>query len=293
MPRFTPEWAPVAPTVCAVCGHDPLDLEPQCPTCHTQRMAPNVVLASRQEEQDALVTRVEQLLAGQSPDFVGSVLKFGEAVRRSVAVVNVSVRYAIDFLESATLLYATYAKLVESGARRPAPGGDDAKRRSVESLLFGSYGEEMRYAALSIGGQGLVSYGPVTMVLRELAVAQRASLLEKNSYEFVEDHKLRPGLPLPTGHRCPWSTRHHLAMAKCGSKIDDRTTDAQHRALLLRQGSGRATDEFIEVYIFGPFGRGAVERLVLPTKIPKDVAGSELRMLRAKAKLRGVPVEDA
>ncbi len=292
-PRLVRERAPIASSNCVVCGFEPLDLESRCPTCDTQRMPPNVVLASRLAEQDALVARVESLLAGRPAASVASLLAFGEAVRRSVAVVNVSARYALDFLESNTLLYATYARLVESGARRPASGVDDTRRRSVESMLFGSYAEEMRYAALSLGGLGLVSYGPITMVLRDLAVAQRASLLEENSFQFVEKHMLRPGLSFPIGYRCPWPTRHYMAMAKCGAKIDGRTTGADHRELLLRQGSGRSTDDFIEVYIFGPFGRGAVERIVLPMQVPKGVARSELRMLRAKAKLRGVPVEDA
>jgi hypothetical protein len=254
-------------------------------------MPPNVFVASEPAEQDAVAARVTALIAAR-PAQSASVLTFGELVRTSFAVVNVSARYAIDFLESDTLLYATYAKLVELGARRPAVGVDDARRRSVESILFGSYGESVRYAALSLGGVGLIAYGPVTMVLRELAIAQRASLLEENSFSFVESHKLRPGLPIPRGYRCPWPTRHHLAMAKCGVKVDEHTTIAEQRELLL-QPDTRATDEFIEVFIFGPFGRGAIERIVLPTVIPKAVARSELRMLRQKAKRRGVLVEDA
>jgi len=289
---FAPERVPVAPTVCAVCDHTPLDLEPRCPTCGTQRMSPNVVLASRATEQDAVIARVERVFESRSPESAAKLVAFGERVRQSAAVVNVSVRYAIEFLVSDALLYAAYAKLVEAGARRPAAGVDDTRRRSVESMLFGSYGEEMRYAALTLGGVGLTSYGAVTIVLRDVAVSPRTSLLDENSFTFVERHQLRPGQEVPHGHRCPWATRHLLAMAKCGSQIDETTAEGRFANILCDTTGDRKTDEFIEAFIFGPFGRGAIERLVLPARLPVDVSRSELQLLRRKAASRGVPVEE-
>jgi hypothetical protein len=292
-PAFTPERAPMPAAACNQCGFSPVDLEPHCPTCGSQRMPPNVVLASRATEQDALIARVEDSLVGRPPDSVANVLSFGGAVRGSVAVVNVSVRRAIDFVESNTLLYATYAGLMEAGARLPAPDVDDARRRSVEAILFGSYGEAMRYAALSLTGAGLDSYGPIAMVLRDQAIAQRASLLEENSFDFVERHKLRPGTAIPAGFRSPWVTRHQLAMAKCASEIDATTSEIEHPSLLCRSSRDRRTDKFIEVFIFGPFGRGAIERLVLPARPPAGVTSKELRMLRSKAGRRGIVVEES
>ena len=58
-------------------------------------------------------------------------------------------------------------------------------------------------------------------------------------------------------------------------------------------GPDRSTDEFIEVYIFGPFGRGAIDRLVLPARSVPGATACELRMLKSKAKRRGIPVEEA
>jgi hypothetical protein len=253
-------------------------------------MPPNVVLASRRAEQAALIARVESALAGRQPESLERVLAFGEAVRQSSAVVNVSVRYAINFVESRTLLFATYPKLVEAGFRRPAKDVDDTRRRSVEALLFGSYGEDMRYAALSLGGLGLESYGPITIVLRNPAIAHRASLLEENSFVFVERHEMRPGKAIPPGHRSPWATRHQLVIAKCAFAIDETTTETQHASLLCMPGD-RGTDEFVEVFIFGPFGCGAIDRLVLPTRPSPDATSSELRMLKRKAKQRGIDIQ--
>jgi hypothetical protein len=293
LPSFKPERVPVRADVCGACRSAPRDLEPVCLTCGAQLMAPNVAIASRPVEQDALVERVERALAGRSAASAGNVLAFGEAVRQSRAVVNVSVRQAMDFVEKDSVLYATYAELVRAGARRPAPDGDDARRRSVEAMLFGSYAEEMRYGALSLGGPGLVSYGAVTLVLHDVAVARRASVLEENSFTFVERHKLRPGQAIPAGYRSAWPTRHQVAMAKSASSIDETTTESQHASLLMTPGHDRNADEFIEVFIFGPFGPGAIERLVVPARPSHEAKASEIRMLRSKARRRGIAVEEA
>jgi len=290
---FVPERVPVPPDACGACGFRPQELEPLCPTCGAQLTAPNVATASRAVEQEALVERVERALAGRSAAAAGKVLAFGESVRKSRAVVNVSVRQAIDFVEKDSVLYATYAELVGAGARRPAPDGDDTRRRSVEAMLFGSYAEKMHYGALSLGGPGLVSYGAVTLVLHDVAVARRATVLEENSFTFIERHKLRPGQTIPAGYRSAWPTRHQLAMAKCAPRIDETTAEPQHASLLMTPGPDRSTDEFIEVYIFGPFGRGAIDRLVLPARSVPGATACELRMLKSKAKRRGITVEEA
>ena len=87
---FTREWAPVPPDSCVLCGFGPLDLEPRCPRCDTQRMPPNVVLASRPTEQDTVAARVESLLLGRSAASAANLLAFGENVRGSFAVVESS-----------------------------------------------------------------------------------------------------------------------------------------------------------------------------------------------------------
>ena len=291
-PQFVPEWAPFPPTTCAACGHRLLDLAAHCPTCHTQLVAPNVAVASRQDEQEALVARVSGAFVARDASSAARLVQFGDAMRTSVAVVNVSVSFAIDFVTEDKPLYAGYSKLVKGSVRRPAEGEADRHRTAVESMLFGSYGEEIRYAALTMDGVGLLSYGPIAMILREAAIGHRASLLEENSYAFVERNKLRPGQPIPLGYRAPWITRHQLAMAKHASAIDGNTPRSSDCSLVLRNGGNRSEDEFIEVYIYGPFNRGAVERIVAPKNPPNGVSKTQLRMLRAKAKQGDLPMEE-
>ncbi|HEY8378220.1 MAG TPA: hypothetical protein VIK91_17110 [Nannocystis sp.] len=247
-------------------------------------------MAAVAPEQDAVIARVEAQFAGRDPAAAANLLAFGEAVRRTVAVINVSASWAVSFLKSDKLLYASYAPLVAAGARLPARFADDRQRRTVESALFGTYGEEMRYAALSLDGTGLVSYGPVTMVLRERAIAHRASVLEENSYDFSRRHRILANEPIPRGYRAPWATRHQLAMAKCGADVDATTTEVHYPQLVLWSDGDRATDRFMEVSIFGPFNRRAVERIVLPAKPPRGVTRTELNLVRAAAQTLDPPV---
>ena len=126
-------------------------------------------------------------------------------------------------------------------------------------MLFGTYGEDIRFAALSINGLGLRSYGAYGLVLRDVAVAKRASLLEENAYNFVKRHHLDPSSPIPEGYRSSWDNRHELAIAKLADVIGPDTAAAAYAGILLANGIDRAADDFIEVHIFGPFNINAVE----------------------------------
>src|SRR5947199_10731413 len=67
------------------------------------------------------------------------------------------------------------------------------RRVGVEGTFFGTYGEKIRYAALSLDGTGLKSYGEYSIRLWEIAIKDRTSLLEENTYDFVEHHGIIAG----------------------------------------------------------------------------------------------------
>ena len=50
----------------------------------------------------------------------------------------------------------------------------------ADDALFPGYKEQIRFAALSLDGKGLSSYGECTLILRDHMIAHRASVLEGN-----------------------------------------------------------------------------------------------------------------
>jgi hypothetical protein len=133
---------------------------------------------------------------------------------------------------------------------------------AVGGLLFGFYASDVRYGILTCGVDGLPTYGDVHCRMKDVAVNDRVSFLETNSYRFVELYGVRPGQPLPVGHRAVWDNRHLLAVAKLHAEVAPNQMESSLKSLLVRtDGVNRSGDEFIEAIIFGPFNVDALERM--------------------------------
>ena len=65
-------------------------------------------------------------------------------------------------------------------------------------MLFGTF-VKVRYGILSLTNEGLPSYGEVCCRLRRIAIEDRTSFLECNSFKFIAQHKLTPGRGYPRG----------------------------------------------------------------------------------------------
>jgi hypothetical protein len=185
--------------------------------------------------------------------------QFSIAVLTSSAVINVDARFLHFFVTSSMALYTNYEHGVGGKVRKPAPFPHDSARRGVGSTLFGSYGDEIIYAALSLNRYGPHSYGSYAVTLRDLAIRNRATVLEHNSYDFVKRHNLIAGKERPLACLAPWPTRNKLAVAKLAPYITSQTTVADFAQLLLSSSGDRMTDDFIEVNIYGTFDLAAVE----------------------------------
>jgi len=246
---------------CNNCGADiSKSLERVCSTCGEDIGFPNVRQVGRQEERDALEKRYLDAVNAAKANGRDSALKsFAEAAEKTCAVINLNLDHLHDFLTQDNLLYSTYALQVTGQIRKPAESQDDRNRRMAEALLFGHYGEEIRYAALSLDGTGLESYGPYAMMLKEIAIAKRAVLLEKNSFHFITQHNLQFGQAVPLGYRAVWQERHKLAVAKLAGEISSKTLPDEYPGILLFSDGNRETDRFIEVHIYGAFDNKAVE----------------------------------
>lgn len=211
-------------------------------------------------ERARLLERSDAAKATAARQGCKSVLEaFEFSARQSHAVVNVYAAFAHQLLTRHDALYAAYESLVAGRARRSAAVEDDRDRRAVGAKLYGQGATEIVYAALSLDGRGLTSYGPVSLQLRDVAIEDRATVLDENSYRFAG----RPGVsllgPLPRGHLSVWYDREELIIAKLAPLLARDMTAGDFVRLVMRSEGNRQTDEFLEVHIWGGFDRKALD----------------------------------
>lgn len=256
-------------SVCPTCASALVASEEKCSTCGEHIGYPNVRAANQPEERAALGVRYAAAVSRAQARGAGAVLQqFEEAVARSSAVVSCDLYRLREILADPRVLYTNYHLAVRGQVRQAAIEEFDRYRRTVDASLFGGYAEHIRNAALSLDGEGLPSYGGYSMVLRDVAVAKRASVLEENAYNFVKHHALQPGDPIPPGYRATWGSRQQLAVAKLADLIDSKNREAEFQHILMAGGADRSQELFIEVHIYDGFNQNAIEA-VRGTSSPK------------------------
>lgn len=192
--------------------------------------------------------------------------KFDAAVQKSAAVITISVDILKTLATDANALFTNYHLAVRAQVRRSAKLPFDQQRCAVDGKMWGSAGDQIRYAALSLDGSGLTSYGSCFVTLKESHIAHRASVLESNTFDFLET--IAPGQPLPVGYRADWGDRHKVAVAKCAAELKPDSQEADFPHILLKSTDNRAEDDFIEVHFYGTFDIGSVSSI----KIAKAAA---------------------
>lgn len=258
---------------CSNCGA-PLEAgSEKCLTCGEYAGAPNVRVANSTEERRALQERYQAALErAESKGAMSVVADFRTAMTTTMAVASCALPRLKEFVEDANALYSNYYLAVTGQVRRAAEAENDRLRRIIDSSLFGRYAPEIRFAALSLGGVGLRSYGKNGLCyglgLRDVAVAKRSSLLEENSYDFVKRHNCGSGSRVPPGYRSSWENRHELAVAKLADFIVPDTKPSEYSGILLSSTGDRASDRFIEIHIYGTFDIHAISS-VSGTSTPK------------------------
>jgi len=250
--------------LCSNCDADISDCSDRfCPTCGQDIGFPNVRDANRKEEREALEARYKKAVDDSKANHSHPSLEnFEKIAQTSSAVININIDHLHRFLTYDNELYSTYDLQVSGQTRKSAKTQDDRDRRTVEAMLFGGYGQEIRYAALSLDGIGLKSYGACAVKLRDIAIAKRATVLEKNSYHFLEEHGIKFKDPIPPGYKAIWQERHKVAVAKLAAEISSSTSPDDYPKILLFSEGNRQTDRFIEVHIFGAFDNNAIESVL-------------------------------
>ena len=271
---------------CKQCGREAFyPPETCCRACNSPASltASNVQIAADDENRRALADRYARAYSDASAQGTGGLLELlDRAVDRTAAVVNVDPIFAYEFLTKDDVLYAPYHRLVDAGVRAPAVEAHDRHRTATDHVLYGTHGRAISFAALSLTGRGLKSYGSVHFELETRTVGFRSTILEENSYGFVSRHAMVPGTPRPNGYLSTWADRRKLAVSKLAHRLRPDMTSRDVEALILEDSGERASDSFLEVHVFGTFNHQAVQSVVLPrlpVRRPETVEAKVERVL--------------
>lgn len=249
-------------TTCPKCGAQVAPSLRNCSTCQTDNGAPNVRACSVAENLGELLRRFEA--ARESAEAKGMLTQFTSFAdlieRESGVVVAMPSRVARDLFEDERIIYVNYEELAGAGLRKPADPVSDRYRAAVAGTIFGVFGSKIVYGVLSLNSAGLRTYGHIQCKLKSVAIDDRTSFLETNSYRFVERPDVKAGKALPYGFNAPWAKRHHLALSKLSRQLSmGQTRSDWENLLVVSTGEGRESDEFIEAHVFEGFDRYAVE----------------------------------
>jgi len=252
--------------------------------------APNVRECSSQPEQKALHERAAR--AARLAERKGgshNLNCFSDYVeKRSTVTVSMPASIARFMTSDPKSIYRNYEALVGSGLRHPATAEHDRERHAVAGSLFGFYQAQIIYGVLSLSGAGLPSYGDVSCSLRSVAIEDRVSFLETNSFAFVAAHNTGRGSSPPAGFRSVWGNRHELAVAKHGASFTKDTNSGTWQQILVSSGQDRSSDDFIEAHIFDSFDGMAIEQMIAtPGRRRSRDADTDIRLaLEQFARLR-------
>jgi hypothetical protein len=240
-----------------------------------------------QEETEPLDRRYRAALKdADSRGCRAAVDAFAAALAGSQAVINCRVEEVDRLASSDRNLYASYYERLRGGVQAPYGDAWDKLRRVADAALFPLYEDKIHFAALSLDGIGVRSYGACSLVLRERMIASRTSVFEDNSAVFLgkRPQRLRPGF------RALWADRMKLGVAKLAAQVELGSAAAQFPALLLFQGGTPEEDRFVEAHIWGSLSIRTCERVILPSE-PKKTRQVLLKALRLKLKAFDVALE--
>ena len=120
-------------------------------------------------------------------------------------------------------------------------------------------------AALTLNDSWVSWFGDHAIILKEQMIAQRSTVFEENPYHFARRTKLSLTGTIPAGYRAVWDRRDDVAKAKLYSKLTSHTKADDYPSILIRDADGSEEADYIEVHIYGPFNRAAIDKIMGPT----------------------------
>jgi hypothetical protein len=251
---------------CPRCNSSLSGAERLCATCSLDVGAPNVRDSGCANERRALKKRFEAAEKdARTRRCLHEFSNFGNLLKEhSGVVVAMPAAAALSLASDPKMVYTNYETLTGSGIRQAAAMQNDKQRRAVAGMLFGTYGDKLRYGILSLTPLGLPTYGEIHCRLRTIAIEDRTSFLECNSYHLVKNHGVAHDSPLPAGHKAVWDNRHCLALIKLGGGLRPKQCKADWETIMFKtDGKNRREDDFIEALIYEGFNLAAIENMAI------------------------------
>lgn len=237
-----------------------------CEYCGQDLGAPNVNMVSTETELTALQRRYEDATEyAITADTVDQLKNFENFFNSNInCIINLSLTVLEAWIIQAGA-YKTYQRAVEDKLRTIAIPSNDQKRTVIDSVIYGTHGKDMIYAALSLNHQGLTSYGNCGVILDEKAIKSRATTLEENSYTFIKTHNLNlEKLEIPPGYRSNWQNKLKLAVAKLHNKINQDSNEKDFCEMILFSDGKRNSEDFIEVHVYKEITNFAIKIIYIP-----------------------------
>ena len=134
---------------CPKCDADVLQSHRSCPVCSSDVGFPNVRVAMREDEREALaIRRTSAEVSATARGVSAELAAFEGAVAQSKAVMNRSLGALSDWLNGQSPLFLSFHKQVEALGRSPSAADWDQQRAAAESAINPFSYRELNLAAL-------------------------------------------------------------------------------------------------------------------------------------------------
>ena len=277
---------------CPKCNEVVPEAQRYCLACGADAGFPNVRLAQRQNELTKLRARLKTARTSANAAEYEPVLNdFGLSVSDSKAVIARSLRVLHDLIESEHRTYSSYHKELNAGTRIAKDDIFDRTRTQFENALFPHFYDDICFAALTLDETWLSWFGDYAMILKDSMIADRTTVFEENPFLFARRLNLPLTATMPPGYRAVWDRRHDIAKAKLYPKLTSSTQKHDYPHILMDTSNSTSDADYIEVHIFGPFTRAAIDMVIGPK--PRSREDRIIwRSFKAAAKKAGVAVKE-
>jgi hypothetical protein len=280
----------LSPIACPRCQEDNLRNADNCKRCGESIGFVNVNLYSDRYFLNEIDNRFLNVMS-ISGDKRSELTSFEELINvNGKALINLNFKMlCLLILEKED--YLPYRMAVEKGKRVKASFLNDKDRCVVEASFYGIDGGKIVYAVLSLDDNGLTNYGKTTIILKTKTIEHRTSVFERNTYHLFDELKKNGWNirgPIPPGHSCTWEYRGKLAVCKHGMEIVSGNSAPNFEKLLVKSGTDRGEDEFIELHIFNSLNYLAVEQITIHKQVDSEFDLLQMEILQEESKKIGI-----